>query len=84
MRWLIKLVCPPGGIALDPFSGSGTTGCAAKVEGIDMVLIERDLDSHLVGKARCEAWQDDKTMAIIREQEKEEKDPTQLDMFASE
>jgi site-specific DNA-methyltransferase (adenine-specific) len=42
MRWLIRLVTPPGGILLDPFAGSGTTGVAAKVEGRKATLIELD------------------------------------------
>jgi site-specific DNA-methyltransferase (adenine-specific) len=42
MRWLVRLLVPPGGIVLDPFAGSGTTGAAAVAEGIDAVLIERD------------------------------------------
>ncbi|MCA9560598.1 MAG: site-specific DNA-methyltransferase, partial [Myxococcales bacterium] len=33
MRWLVRLVTPPGGVVLDPFTGSGTTGCAAALEG---------------------------------------------------
>lgn len=31
MRWLVRLVTPPGGTVLDPFAGSGTTGAAARV-----------------------------------------------------
>ncbi len=42
MRYLIKLVTPPGGTVLDPFGGSGTTGVAAMREGFNCVLIERD------------------------------------------
>jgi hypothetical protein len=42
MRWLVRLVTPPGGIVLDPFAGSGATGEAAQLEGFDAVLIERD------------------------------------------
>jgi DNA modification methylase len=42
MRWLVRLVCPPGGTVLDPFAGSGTTGEAAVMEGFNAVLIERD------------------------------------------
>lgn len=42
MRWLCRLVTPPGGKVLDPFAGSGTTGQAAMEEGFDCVLIERD------------------------------------------
>ena len=40
MRWLVRLVCPPGGTVLDPFAGSGTTGLAARAEGMNAVLIE--------------------------------------------
>ena len=42
MRWLVRLVCPPGGTVLDPFAGSGTTGEAALIEGFDVVLVERE------------------------------------------
>jgi DNA modification methylase len=42
IRWLVKLVVPPGGLFLDPFAGSGTAGVAALAEGRDAILIERD------------------------------------------
>ena len=42
MRWLVRLVTPPGGTVLDPFAGTGTTGAAAMVEGFDCILIERE------------------------------------------
>jgi DNA modification methylase len=45
MRWLVRLVTPPGGLVLDPFAGSGTTGEAALLEGFRCVLIERDATS---------------------------------------
>jgi site-specific DNA-methyltransferase (adenine-specific) len=44
MRHLVRLVTPPGGIVLDPFAGSGTTGEAALLEGMGSVLIEREAD----------------------------------------
>lgn len=44
MRWLVRLVTPPGGIVLDPFAGSGTTVEAALLEGFDVVGIEREPD----------------------------------------
>jgi DNA modification methylase len=45
MRWLVKLVTPsPGGIVLDPFSGSGTTVEAALLEGVKCVAIEREAE----------------------------------------
>ena len=42
MRWLCKLVTPPGGTVLDPFAGSGSTGQAALAEGFSAILIERE------------------------------------------
>lgn len=42
MRWVVRLVTPPGGVCLDPFAGSGTTGVAAIHEGRGAVLIERE------------------------------------------
>lgn len=40
MRWLVRLVTPPGGVVLDPFAGSGTTLVAAILEGFDAVGCE--------------------------------------------
>ena len=40
MRWLVRLVTPPGGIVLDPFLGSGTTAIAAENEGFDWIGCE--------------------------------------------
>ena len=42
MAYLCRLVTPPGGIVLDPFAGSGTTGMACMREGFDCILIERE------------------------------------------
>ena len=42
MRWLCTLVTPPGGIVLDPFMGSGTTGVAALQSGFRFIGIESD------------------------------------------
>ena len=44
MRYLVRLVTPPGGVVLDPFAGSGTTGQAAVEEGFDAILIEREAE----------------------------------------
>ncbi len=44
MRYLCRLVTPPGGTVLDPFAGSGTTGQAALAEGFDAILIEREAE----------------------------------------
>lgn len=52
MRWLVRLVTPVGGIVLDPFLGSGSTGCAAMIEGARFIGIERDDDSFETALAR--------------------------------
>jgi len=41
MRWLVRLVTPPGGVVLDLFAGSGTTGVAALAEGLSFVGVEQ-------------------------------------------
>jgi len=42
MRWLVRLVTPPGGTVLEPFAGSGTTLEAALIEGFCSIGIERE------------------------------------------
>ena len=44
MRWLVRLVTPPGGVVLDPFVGSGTTAEACVIEGFRCIAIEREAD----------------------------------------
>ncbi len=44
ISYLVKLVCPPGGLFLDPFAGSGTGGAAAINTGRNAILIEREPD----------------------------------------
>lgn len=47
MRWLVRLVTPPGGVVLDLFAGTGTTGQAARLEGMRAILVESlDTDEH--------------------------------------
>lgn len=52
MRWLCRLVTPPGGTVLDPFMGSGTTGIAALREGFDFIGCEREPEYLLIAEAR--------------------------------
>ena len=52
MRYLCRLVTPPGGVVLDPFMGSGSTGKAAILEGFRFVGIERDASYLEIAKAR--------------------------------
>lgn len=58
MRWLVRLVTPSGGLVLDPFLGSGTTGIAAFLEGFDFVGIEQDATYAAVSEARIAFWEE--------------------------
>lgn len=57
MRWLVRLVTPPGGLVLDPFAGSGSTGCAAALEGVAFAGIEREPDYVEIARARIAFWE---------------------------
>ena len=57
MRWLVRLVTPPGGRILDPFLGSGSTGCAAALEGFDFVGVEQDEGYVELARARIVFWE---------------------------
>lgn len=52
MRYLCRLVVRPGGIVLDPFMGSGSTGKAALLEGFQFIGIERDPAYLEIARAR--------------------------------
>lgn len=52
MRYLCRLVTPPGGVVLDPFMGSGSTGKAAALEGFRFVGIEREAEYVEIARAR--------------------------------
>ena len=54
MRYLVKLVTPPGGTVLEPFAGSGTTVEAALLEGFDIIAIEREAEYLPLIQARIE------------------------------
>jgi site-specific DNA-methyltransferase (adenine-specific) len=52
MRWLVRLVCRPGGLVFDPFCGSGTTGVACREEGMDFIGIEKNEDYFKIARNR--------------------------------
>lgn len=56
MRWLVRLLTPPGGLVLDPFTGSGSTGIAAVLEGARFLGIEREDDYVPIARARIGHW----------------------------
>ncbi len=55
MRYLCRLVTPPGGTVLDPFMGSGSTGKAARLEGFRFIGIEREAEYVEIARRRIEA-----------------------------
>jgi site-specific DNA-methyltransferase (adenine-specific) len=54
MRYLCRLVTPPGGVVLDPFMGSGSTGKAAALEGFKFIGIEREAEYLEIARGRIE------------------------------
>jgi site-specific DNA-methyltransferase (adenine-specific) len=56
MKYLIKLITPAGGHVLDPFNGSGSTGCAAVELDYDYTGIELDEKYVDIARKRIEAW----------------------------
>ena len=56
MKYLIKLITPPGGTVLDPFNGSGSTGMAAVELGHAYIGCELDPNYVDISKKRIEAW----------------------------
>jgi site-specific DNA-methyltransferase (adenine-specific) len=55
MRYLCRLVTPPGGVVLDPFMGSGSTGKAAVLEGFRFIGIEREEEYLEIARQRVQA-----------------------------
>jgi site-specific DNA-methyltransferase (adenine-specific) len=55
MRWLVRLVTPPDGVVLDPFTGSGTTGMACRYEQRRFIGIEREAEYVVIAERRIAA-----------------------------
>lgn len=67
MRYLCRLITPPGGVVLDPFMGSGTTGIAATNEGFRFIGIEMEEDYIDIARRRIAHWVEEKEV-VLREQ----------------
>ena len=61
MKYLIRLITPPGGVVLDPFNGSGSTGCAAVELGMTYIGCELDPAYVEIAQKRIAAWNQDST-----------------------
>jgi len=57
MKYLCRLITPKGGVVLDPFMGSGSTGKGALLEGFKFIGIEMDRDYFDIACVRIEATQ---------------------------
>ena len=64
MRYLCRLVTPPGGTVLDPFCGSGSTGKAATLEGFGFIGIEREAEYAEIARARIAAAKPDMPLLV--------------------
>ena len=56
MRYLVRLVTPSGGKVLDPFMGSGSTGCASILEGFDFVGIDITPEYVVIAQKRIDHY----------------------------
>lgn len=75
MAYLLRLVTPTGGLALDPFMGSGSTGTAAMREGFKFIGCEIDEQYAAIARARIDH-------EITRQQELQA-ESDQLDLFGT-
>lgn len=69
MQWLCRLVTPPGGLVLDPFAGTGTTGEAAWREGFRSILVERETAFQIDIRRRmelCKASRAERRRAAVK------------------
>jgi DNA modification methylase len=57
MAYLCRLITPEGGIVLDPFMGSGSTGVAAQLEGFRFVGMEMDPEYFKIAEARISSYE---------------------------
>jgi DNA modification methylase len=56
MRWCVRLVTPPGGVVLDPYAGSGSTGCGAVPHGFRFIGCELHAEHVAIANARIAWW----------------------------
>lgn len=95
MRWLVRLITPPGGVVLDMFGGSGSTAIACIEEGVNYILLEQEPEFVAIAKARVAAvlgetepslsdrvaWLETQVKATAAKVRKLEKSTGQLSLF---
>lgn len=83
MRYLVKLLMmPENTMILDPFCGSGTTGIAAVLEGVDFIGIEKEPEYVEIARARIAHWQ--QNPVEVEKPKKQEKKAKGLDQWGEE
>jgi DNA modification methylase len=80
MRWLVRLITPPGGTVLDPFLGSGTTAVAAILEGFNWVGCELTDDYLPIIEGRV-AWAQHR-VGYVAPTRVTSSEPDQLELFS--
>lgn len=83
MQWLVRLVTPRGGVCLDPFAGTGTTGEAAWREGMRAILIEREPEYQADIARRMELATNPTKRAAVAKSKNQLDNPEDLPLFAS-
>ena len=73
MRYLCRMVTPPGGIVLDPFMGSGTTALAALIEGFNCIGVEMTPEYLPIIEARLQGWRNQDLTILTKQEYKEYK-----------
>jgi site-specific DNA-methyltransferase (adenine-specific) len=64
MRWLVRLVTPPGGTVLDAFAGSGSTACACALEGFGFVGTDITAEYIQIAARRVIHWRADELFSV--------------------
>lgn len=84
MRWLVRLVTPPTGVVLDPFTGSGTTGIACRLESREFIGIEREAEYVEIARRRIDATAPLLAVAEVLVETKVVPEAQQIDLWGAE
>lgn len=79
--WLIRLICPPNGVVLDPFCGSGSVGCAAMQEGRHFVGLDLEREYVEIARARIAHYEGLQNRPEPRRETYTSEDPAQKELF---
>ncbi len=75
------MITPPGGVVLDPFAGSGSTGAGALLEGFSFMGAELSEDYHRIARARLAHYAGEEPPAEVVRAKLERGGSHQLQLF---